>query len=508
MIVLIVIVILIGLRMKNSNCFDVNSKSKKHQKRSLHNDEDDDQIDNNKATLIPQIQTNTTTSTSSMVTNGLSYQNNGNVQCGSSTLYNQAKSVTISPPNQQFATIHRHQNQNQALNSSQLGLLTTVQNTSAVESLYTSIDAAQRQHLLGYGTGTKTLFTSYDPHSGTMNTMSSHGILQHDPMHDLRRLNSQMQQEQQKQQKQLQAGQQPTPTLVKIEDLSDYIDVLKYKQNEKFQIEYESIEPNQQFTWENSTKDYNRHKNRYANVIAYDHSRVVLAPLFDHHTHAILVGSDYINANFIDGYRKRNAYIATQGPLPSTYTDFWRMVWEQNTSIIVMMTKLEERNRLKCDQYWPNKGMENYGNLMQVSLVDTTELATYTIRTFILAHLGSNEQKREIKHFQYTAWPDHGVPEPATSFLGFLRRINSISMQQQESGSVVVHCSAGVGRTGCFIVVNSMLERAINEKAIDIFDYVTQIRAQRNYMVQTEDQYQFCYDAVLEVCPENTINLK
>ena len=124
--------------------------------------------------------------------------------------------------------------------------------------------------------------------------------------------------------------------------------------------------------------EYNKAKNRYANVIAYDHSRVILHPIDG------IPGSDYINANYLDGYRKQNAYIATQGPLPNTFADFWRMIWETNSATIVMMTKLEERNRLKCDQYWPSRGTEIYGSI-QVTLTDFIELASYSIRTFTIA---------------------------------------------------------------------------------------------------------------------------
>ena len=149
--------------------------------------------------------------------------------------------------------------------------------------------------------------------------------------------------------------------------------------------EYESIEPGQQATWENSNKEVNKPKNRYANVIAYDHSRVILQNV-DAGGGAGGDGSDYINANYMDGYRKQNAYIATQGPLPETSADFWRMVWEQNAASIVMMTKLEERTRIKCDQYWPNRGSETYGAIT-VELRDVMELATYTIRTFHLTRV-------------------------------------------------------------------------------------------------------------------------
>ncbi|XP_031413142.1 receptor-type tyrosine-protein phosphatase delta-like [Meleagris gallopavo] len=205
-------------------------------------------------------------------------------------------------------------------------------------------------------------------------------------------------------------------------------------------------------------------------------------------------GSDYINANYIDGYRKQNAYIATQGALPETFGDFWRMMWEQRGATVVMMTKLEERSRVKCDQYWPSRGTETYG-LIQVTLLDTVELATYCVRTFALYKNGSSE-KREVRQFQFTAWPDHGVPEHPTPFLAFLRRVKTCN--PPDAGPMVVHCSAGVGRTGCFIVIDAMLERIKHEKTVDIYGHVTLMRAQRNYMVQTEDQYIFIHDALLE----------
>ncbi|XP_070409881.1 protein tyrosine phosphatase receptor type Db isoform X17 [Nothobranchius furzeri] len=295
---------------------------------------------------------------------------------------------------------------------------------------------------------------------------------------------------------------------VPISELADHVERLKANDNLKFSQEYESVDPGQQFTWENSNLEVNKPKNRYANVIAYDHSRVILSSIEG------VPGSDYINANYIDGYRRQNAYIATQGPLPETFGDFWRMVWEQHTANIVMMTKLEEKSRMpsfffskarplfhcfsnpfvKCDQYWPTRGTETYG-LIQVTLLDTVELATYSMRTFALYKSGSNE-KREVRHFQFTAWPDHGVPEHPTPFLAFLRRVKSCN--PPDAGPMIVHCSAGVGRTGCFVVIDGMTERIKHEKTIDIYGHVTLMRSQRNYMVQTEDQYIFIHDALLE----------
>uniref|UniRef100_A0A8C2ERI0 Receptor-type tyrosine-protein phosphatase S n=1 Tax=Cyprinus carpio TaxID=7962 RepID=A0A8C2ERI0_CYPCA len=275
---------------------------------------------------------------------------------------------------------------------------------------------------------------------------------------------------------------------IPVMELADHIERLKANDNLKFSQEYESVDPGQQFTWEHSNLEVNKPKNRYANVIAYDHSRVLLSAIDG------IPGSDYINANYIDGYRKQNAYIATQGALPETFGDFWRMIWEQRSANIVMMTKLEERSRVKCDQYWPNRGTETYG-LIQVTLLDTVELATYCVRTFALYKNGSSE-KREVRQFQFTAWPDHGVPEHPTPFLAFLRRVKSCN--PPDAGPMVVHCSAGVGRTGCFIVIDAMLERIKHEKTVDIYGHVTLMRAQRNYMVQTEDQYVFIHDALQE----------
>ncbi|XP_017898449.1 PREDICTED: receptor-type tyrosine-protein phosphatase F isoform X8 [Capra hircus] len=275
---------------------------------------------------------------------------------------------------------------------------------------------------------------------------------------------------------------------IPITDLADNIERLKANDGLKFSQEYESIDPGQQFTWENSNLEVNKPKNRYANVIAYDHSRVILTSIDG------VPGSDYINANYIDGYRKQNAYIATQGPLPETMGDFWRMVWEQRTATVVMMTRLEEKSRVKCDQYWPARGTETYG-LIQVTLLDTVELATYTVRTFALYKSGSSE-KRELRQFQFMAWPDHGVPEYPTPILAFLRRVKACN--PLDAGPMVVHCSAGVGRTGCFIVIDAMLERMKHEKTVDVYGHVTCMRAQRNYMVQTEDQYVFIHEALLE----------
>ncbi|XP_033838512.1 receptor-type tyrosine-protein phosphatase S-like isoform X3 [Periophthalmus magnuspinnatus] len=316
-----------------------------------------------------------------------------------------------------------------------------------------------------------------DSEPGTKSLLSNAEMMAHHPTDpvEMRRINFQT------------PGMMSHPP-IPIAELAEHIELLKANDNLRLSQEYESIDPGQQFTWEHSNLEVNKPKNRYANVIAYDHTRVVLAPIEG------ILGSDYINANYIDGYRKQNAYIATQGPLAETFGDFWRMVWEQRAASVVMMTRLEEKSRIKCDQYWPSRGTETYG-MIQVTLLDTMELATFCIRTFSLHKSGSSE-RREVRQFQFTAWPDHGVPEYPTPFLNFLRRVKSCN--PPDAGPIVAHCSAGVGRTGCFIVIDAMLERIRHERTVDIYGHVTLMRSQRNYMVQTEDQYSFIHEALLE----------
>ncbi|CAL8085119.1 unnamed protein product [Calicophoron daubneyi] len=369
------------------------------------------------------------------------------------------------------------------------------------------------------------------------------------------------------------------PRLIEISQLVEHVQALKADNGRLMAAEFESIDPGGQFTWEHSNRVTNRPKNRYANVIAYDHSRVVLQPLSPDDP-----DSDYINANYLDGYRKQNAYIATQGPLPHTIADFWRMVWEQRSAMIVSMTRLEERARIKCEQYWPGGGSANiplsctaspsvhrigqsriadskfwvkdktftnpinfkpggfvrsdgedsslvvsnglarynasneigwgqpnadmlgeavYGDIT-VGLLDTVELAYYTMRTFMLRRIGSSEH-REVRQLQFTAWPDHGVPNHPAPLLMFLRRVRAEC--PPDSGPIVVHCSAGVGRTGAFILLDILLEQMRHEKAVDVFAAVSRLRSQRNFMVQTEDQYAFVYEALVEAASSGNTEL-
>ncbi|XP_068728189.1 receptor-type tyrosine-protein phosphatase epsilon-like [Montipora capricornis] len=276
--------------------------------------------------------------------------------------------------------------------------------------------------------------------------------------------------------------------VIPVEEFEGHLRRLHANGDLLFSQEYGALRPNYDFTWDASLAEANRFKNRYNNIVAYDHSRVKLATIDN------VAGSDYINANFLDGYDKKKAYIATQGPLPDTANDFWRMVWEQNAKVIVMVTNLEERGRVKCSQYWPSEGGETHGDI-QVELRETVELSDFAIRTFRLKK--SNDRvERIVSQYHYTVWPDHGVPSNPTSVLSFVKKVSGAN--PPDAGPMVVHCSAGVGRTGTFIVVDAMLQRIAAEKTVDVFGYVMSLRCDRNIMVQVEEQYIFIHEVLME----------
>uniref|UniRef100_A0A672IGT8 protein-tyrosine-phosphatase n=1 Tax=Salarias fasciatus TaxID=181472 RepID=A0A672IGT8_SALFA len=276
---------------------------------------------------------------------------------------------------------------------------------------------------------------------------------------------------------------------IRVADLLQHITQMKCSEGYGFKEEYESFFEGQSAPWDSAKKDENRMKNRYGNIIAYDHSRVRLQALEGEQS------SDYINANYVDGYHRPNHYIATQGPMQETVFDFWRMVWQENTAAIVMVTNLVEVGRVKCCKYWPDD-TEIYRDI-KVTLIETELLSEYVIRTFAVEKRGAHEI-REIRQFHFTGWPDHGVPYHATGLLGFIRRVKAKTLTN--AGPMVVHCSAGAGRTGCFIVIDIMLDMAEREGVVDIYNCVRELRSRRVNMVQTEEQYVFIHDAILEAC--------
>ncbi|GCB64839.1 hypothetical protein scyTo_0004680 [Scyliorhinus torazame] len=247
-----------------------------------------------------------------------------------------------------------------------------------------------------------------------------------------------------------------------------------------------------QATCEAASKEENKEKNRYVNILPYDHSRVHLTPVEG------VPDSDFINASYINGYQEKNKFIAAQGPKEETVNDFWRMIWEQNTATIVMVTNLKERKECKCAQYWPDQGCWTYGNI-RVSVEDMMVLVDYTIRKFCIQQVGdamNKKPQRLVTQFHFTSWPDFGVPFTPIGMLKFLKKVKTCN--PSFAGAIVVHCSAGVGRTGTFIVIDAMLDMMHAERKVDVFGFVSRIRAQRCQMVQTDMQYVFIYQALLE----------
>ncbi|XP_037129325.1 tyrosine-protein phosphatase non-receptor type 11b isoform X2 [Syngnathus acus] len=248
-------------------------------------------------------------------------------------------------------------------------------------------------------------------------------------------------------------------------------------------------------------KAENKSKNRYKNILPFDTTRVVIRDVDPD-----VPGSDYINANYIRGSREEGRqveeekfFIATQGCLQNTVCDFWKMVHQENTHVIVMTTKERERGRNKCVPYWPIlHATMKFGQVL-VRNVDEREAQDYILRKLEVTRLDRREPLRYIWHYQYLSWPDHGVPNEPGGVLWFLEEINRTQRTIPESGPIVVHCSAGIGRTGTIIVIDILID-IINRQGldcdIDIPKTIQRVRQQRSGMVQTEAQYKFIYMAV------------
>ncbi|XP_035271535.1 receptor-type tyrosine-protein phosphatase C isoform X6 [Anguilla anguilla] len=238
-------------------------------------------------------------------------------------------------------------------------------------------------------------------------------------------------------------------------------------------------------------KQCNQTKNRYVDILPYDFNRVQLSSVSG------VAGSDYINASFIDGYKEAKKYIAAQGPKDETVVDFWRMIWEQQSSIIVMVTRCEEGNRNKCAQYWPSMDRETeiYEDFV-VKINGEDCCPDYIIRHLTIMNKKEKSAEREVTHIQFTSWPDHGVPGEPHLLLKLRRRVNAF--KNFFSGPIVVHCSAGVGRTGTYFSIDAMMEGLEAEGRVDIYGYVVKLRRQRCLMVQVEAQYILIHQALIE----------
>ncbi|XP_043463432.1 tyrosine-protein phosphatase non-receptor type 1 isoform X1 [Leptopilina heterotoma] len=263
---------------------------------------------------------------------------------------------------------------------------------------------------------------------------------------------------------------------------------------------------NFEYTCNESKKPQNRNLNRYRDVAPYDHTRIELKR-----------GScDYINANLIEVERANRLYILTQGPLPNTAGHFWLMIWEQESKGIIMLNKVIEKNHVKCHQYWPMGGTSDeemtFADVnLKVEFISKTNLMNYTTTKLKLTDLESSKS-REILHLHYTTWPDFGVPQSPTAFLRFLVDVRQHGVLDQNVGPPIVHCSAGIGRSGTFCLVDSCLvlieENGIN--SVNVREILMEMRRSRMGLIQTPDQLRFSYAAIIEgskQLPLNNVNV-
>ncbi|XP_072401913.1 tyrosine-protein phosphatase 69D isoform X2 [Diabrotica undecimpunctata] len=238
----------------------------------------------------------------------------------------------------------------------------------------------------------------------------------------------------------------------------------------------------------------NVYKNRYPDIKSYDQTRVKLSQVDS------IAGSDYINANYVMGYKERKKFICAQGPMDTTVNEFWRMIWEQHLELILMLTNLEEYSKTKCSKYWPDKtdGDKIFGDIT-VTHLQETRYSDYIVRELkiLRSSNGKELEERNITQYHYLVWKDFMAPEHPNGIIKFIKRVNEA--YSVEKGSILVHCSAGVGRTGTLVALDCLLHQLKEEGHVSIFNTICDLRHQRNFLVQSLKQYIFIYRALMEV---------
>ncbi|XP_071375556.1 receptor-type tyrosine-protein phosphatase H-like isoform X3 [Centroberyx affinis] len=278
---------------------------------------------------------------------------------------------------------------------------------------------------------------------------------------------------------------------ISVEKFPDHFRQMSADQNRGFSEEYESfMAVGTEQTRKTAEIPDNKAKNRFTNVLPYDWSRVKLTSV--NHSE----NSDYINANYMPGYNSNRQYIAAQGPLPSTVNDFWRMIWEQRVKGVVMVTNCTEGGRAKCEQYWPLDCTPCLFGELLVTVQSEQREPDWTLREFGVKNKQTSEE-RTVKHFHFTAWPDHGVPEGTEALIWFRGLVRQHIENEGDGAPTVVHCSAGVGRTGTIIALDVLLQQLEAERAVGIAAFVQKIRQSRPLMVQTESQYVFLHQCIM-----------
>ena len=255
-----------------------------------------------------------------------------------------------------------------------------------------------------------------------------------------------------------------------------------------FQDEFSNLPHGPQSTIRAAKSRENDTRNRFSHLLPYDHSRVMLHP-------DVNSNSDYINANFIKGYKHQRAFIAAQSPFDEeTVLDFWRMIYQYEVRVIVMMSNLIEDNIVKCTQYWPDNGRVMYGHFI-LDLVDMQEYSAFSIRTLKIRTKDDRDWQM-LYIFDLTYWPEHGVPDDPIPLLEMRRKVNVY--QSGQAMPIVVHCGTGVSRSGVYIAIDSLLEQYEADGRISVFSFVRKMRKDRPAMVRTLKQYIFIYESIFE----------
>ncbi|KAJ3701737.1 hypothetical protein LUZ61_005442 [Rhynchospora tenuis] len=250
--------------------------------------------------------------------------------------------------------------------------------------------------------------------------------------------------------------------------------------------------------------DANENKNRYPDVLPYDDTRVILnAP-----SNSKDQGDGYINASFVTvgATGKVSQFIATQGPLPETFDDFWQMIYQYRCPVIVMLTHFDNAKMAgKCADYFKSeKGLGQFGNINVITKSTVVTKSSLVLRCLELQHNNASEPPAPVLHIEYPDWPDHGVPRSTVSVREILRRLYHVP---SDVGPIVVHCSAGIGRTGTYCAVHNTIQRILlsDTSSLDLVKTISDFRSQRMGMVQTPDQFLFCYQAIIDELEELSV---
>lgn len=273
---------------------------------------------------------------------------------------------------------------------------------------------------------------------------------------------------------------------IKVEDLPGYVQ--EKRANGDLKNQFQDLIPNNPTLSTVAASSVNIKKNRYKNIFPNDDSRVVLK------SKNKADNSDYINASYINGNDGKPSYIAAQGPLLQTLDDFWQMIWQENIDKVLMLTHLTEgENRVKCEKYWPDSGTEiRYGDVT-VKCTKENSFFSYILRTL---EVTCASETRTILQYHFIAWPDKKIPDDSSRLLRFIQQVTPVTVEIEKP--ILVHCSAGIGRTGVYIAIDRQLRLLNNNKDINIFECCQDMRSNRPWMVQTVEQYLFIYDCVLE----------